>query len=508
MKRSATYIGLMATTAIAVGLAACTGGDDGIPVATHDQVKEERDTAVEERDTAVEERDTAVEERDTAVDERDTAVDAKDDAEKELADKAVADKAVADKAVADKAVADKAVADKAVADKAVADALAAQVTQIDPADDMVVTPVRDSDSDIKAVKVGETSIPIGRHSAFTGSVLATNGVKIGARYEEDGIEVTYVDSLVGTVPEQINDMYEATNDDVAKIQDGDARVVGAAGDKHSLVSDVDNGGKRVVPKAAPPADDSGKVVWINDEGEAQSVDIWVEVDADPDTKGDQTKYYRAVDLAIDVNKNGDWDRDDDYYNLVEVEFDKTDHKSKLELAKAASDFEHLSYGVWGEVDSKNKLTGVGAGFLIAHPSMKTPVGNVPVTGTATFEGQYSSHRQSRGSGKKIDAVNGDATLTANFGRESMDVTLADQFGTGRNLILTGTIDGNGFSGTGMGADTSSGGYLVTKGASAKMEGAFYGPKVNEAGGVYDVQGGSAKNPGRVVGSFGGVNTDN
>ena len=39
-----------------------------------------------------------------------------------------------------------------------------------------------------------------------------------------------------------------------------------------------------------------------------------------------------------------------------------------------------------------------------------------------------------------------------------------------------------------------------------MNGAFYGPAAVEAGGVFDVQGGSSKNPGRVVGAFGGVDT--
>ena len=80
MKRSATYIGLMATTAIAVGLAACTGGDDGIPVATYDQVKKERDTAVAARDDAEKKLDAAKTERDELQGEVDREQANKDEA--------------------------------------------------------------------------------------------------------------------------------------------------------------------------------------------------------------------------------------------------------------------------------------------------------------------------------------------------------------------------------------------------------------------------------------------
>ena len=76
------------------------------------------------------------------------------------------------------------------------------------------------------------------------------------------------------------------------------------------------------------------------------------------------------------------------------------------------------------------------------------------------------------------------------------------------MILTGSIDGSTFAGTGMGAKSEGGKYLDVDRAIAKMSGGFYGSKVNEAGGVYDVLGGSDKNPGRVVGAFGGVNTGN
>ena len=193
--------------------------------------------------------------------------------------------------------------------------------------------------------------------------------------------------------------------------------------------------------------------------------------------------------------------------VIELTTVQVESETATVRVKDASAFNYIAYGVWAtRPDAKKPETELGAGYLIAMPDGMTPVANMPVTGSATFEGQYTSYVRSKGAAQRITAMDGDVEMSANFGRGSVSVKLLDQFGSTNPLTLTGTIDGSTFSGTGL--KDFGGSMLTTDGATANLEGAFYGMKVDEAGGVYDVLGGAKTNPGRVVGAFGGVNTGN
>ena len=99
------------------------------------------------------------------------------------------------KAAAAKMVEEQAARD-ALEEQAARDALLAQVTQIDPADDMMVTPARDSDGDLKGVMVGETGISTIRHDQQK-RTLEVEGVRAGIRSANGGIEILHAAAYVG-----------------------------------------------------------------------------------------------------------------------------------------------------------------------------------------------------------------------------------------------------------------------------------------------------------------------
>ena len=434
------------------------------------------------------------------------------EAEKKIAEfeaaQAAEKKAAEDAAAEEQKKADAAEEEQKKADEA-ATALAAQVTQIDADEDMMVTPSRDSQGNIVGIMVGETEVSVVRH-AHKKADLDTPGagaVGFGVVVENEGIQVSYAESHANMTASTVAKTKEVTDDvfhvlvaplpSDLSVDDGAELPLGAT--KVTLVPHEDKTGGAAVAFLLDTNGDAATsgdtVVWtLPVKGGIDRYFIQVGAKPDPDGAGALGRPQYASVGSADVN-----------YPLV-VELDVVTTNGPAVRAKEASAYDHVAFGAWAEIGENKKLAGLGNGYLIADPNEMTPASAIPVTGSATFEGQYVSYIKRKGASGNISLQSGDAEMTANFGRESMEVKLEDQFGEGNDLTLTGSINGSTFEGTGL--KDFSDGDLLSDGATAKMQGAFYGPKVDEVGGVYDVLGGSKKNPGRVVGAFGGVNTDN
>ena len=162
----------------------------------------------------------------------------------------------------------------------------------------------------------------------------------------------------------------------------------------------------------------------------------------------------------------------------------------------ATPYDYMNYGTW--VSWKDdKPADLGIGFVQAL-SDTSLTAEMPITGTATYKGAASAYvRAAHAQGEGAITHEYVATeMTANFARNTIQVDL-DTLGN-----LEGTIAGNGFSGSKISGVTHS---ALTSGATFTVEefrGAFFGPGVEEVGGVFDVtsEGGKA---GAFRGAFGG-----
>ena len=389
-----------------------------------------------------------------------------------------------------------------------------------------MTTVRDSDGELKGINVGETEISTIRFAQNKGKVetVGMRGpakvggvtVKVGGKSVGVGILAANAGYMIQHVESYATTSTAMRN----KTTDGDAPILD--------ISDLDVDDLGGMPLNTPESIESVDMLptvsnpeYEKDGVTAESLPM-VLANLVPTPvvvsmgTGDKIMYYLKVgtvvantvedeDVPVGSVKMGNtgWAVGTELF--VGLPAVMEEDGSNLDRDKAMG-FDYLAYGVWAKIDDKDMPTELGNGYLIAYPSMLTSADSMPVTGKASFEGQYVSYVRKMRTGT-IKAMDGDATMEANFGKDAMSVTLEDQFGEGNDLILTGTIDGNTFTGTGLGK-SEGGSYLNEDGAIADMSGGFYGEKVDEAGGVYDVLGGSDKKAGRVVGAFGGVNTGN
>ena len=169
-------------------------------------------------------------------------------------------------------------------------------------------------------------------------------------------------------------------------------------------------------------------------------------------------------------------------------------------------FDHIAYGAWATVSglegSGFAYESLGDAYLIALDDARTPVADMPALGTATWLGQGTGFVRGHG-GDVFVRLMSDVTMTADFANAAMTV---DMLYTNQNrVVLSGAIEGNRFSGTEferVGVVTGSG-QIQAEGATARFSGGFYGAGVEEVGGVYEIVGGRAQDPGRVIGAFGG-----
>ena len=137
---------------------------------------------------------------------------------------------------------------------------------------------------------------------------------------------------------------------------------------------------------------------------------------------------------------------------------------------------------------------IGDAYLIALDNARTPVADMPGIGAATWLGQGTGFIRGHGGGV-FGRLMSDVTMTADFANAEMTVDMA--FTNGNRVALSGAIEGNGFSGTEYEVvrAVTGGDHIRAEGATARFSGGFYGAGAVEAGGVYEIVGGRARQPG-------------
>ena len=164
------------------------------------------------------------------------------------------------------------------------------------------------------------------------------------------------------------------------------------------------------------------------------------------------------------------------------------------------DHVHMNYGMWNTM-KEEKPADLGIGFVtVLEGKDKTPVADIPGVGTATYQGGWVGTVRSAGSpdtDPNFTNQGGFSEVTADFTKNTVEVSL-----TGL-AMLEGAIDGNGFMGTEV-TDVENIGDLTAAadgtGYTGEFSGAFYGPRAEEVGGVFDFDG---KKLGAFRGAFGG-----
>ena len=162
-------------------------------------------------------------------------------------------------------------------------------------------------------------------------------------------------------------------------------------------------------------------------------------------------------------------------------------------------YSHIHFGVWAglgaaKADGSQNLASLGIGFVQNFSG--SGLAPAQTTGSATYRGDWVATVQranATGGAGDITLDDGPATLVANFGTKKFTGTL-----TGL-ATLSGSIGGNGFSGT---KATVAHGALDASGTFVgSFSGNIYGPAGDEAAGVFSFMGGEA---GAFRGAFGGT----
>ncbi len=164
---------------------------------------------------------------------------------------------------------------------------------------------------------------------------------------------------------------------------------------------------------------------------------------------------------------------------VTITGEQTRNGVQIGRASASGDgFNFNTFGVWGDHNAGTPLRGSttiqGVGVQFAFPmSLGMGSGSNPVSGSATWTGAMAGVRVG---GSSLGAeVTGDAEMTANLAASSLDLAftnIADTSGVRSSDIRWTGVSMRGGSFSGIGG----------------LEGRFYGPNHEEAGGVFERSG--------------------
>jgi hypothetical protein len=137
----------------------------------------------------------------------------------------------------------------------------------------------------------------------------------------------------------------------------------------------------------------------------------------------------------------------------------------------------------------------------------TPTSQMPTTGTALYTGSaigVLGYTPTGAKSQSIIPVTGVADIDADFATGALSGGIVGLRGSPavgtppalNNVVFTGTISGNTFSGT-TGAGTNTGNISLT-GAAGAFGGGFYGPNAKEITGTFSLAGSGIQ----LIGSFG------
>ena len=168
----------------------------------------------------------------------------------------------------------------------------------------------------------------------------------------------------------------------------------------------------------------------------------------------------------------------------------------------ASDLSYTAFGYWADnID----FPGTQTRWHFFHGGRETPLSQMPTTGSAAYLGHTygaMAYREHEHIGTEFKSVQGQMYMQVDFASRALTAQSFLGFtnvdgGSGgfAELLLKGTVSGNGFSGT-----TSLAPSDVRPAATGTFNGKFYGPAAREAGGLWNF----ASTDGRLQsqGSFG------
>lgn len=256
------------------------------------------------------------------------------------------------------------------------------------------------------------------------------------------------------------------------------------------------------------------VTSITDAGASLTVDIPVDPDAEPEVRftikdpgmGIQDVVLeQAPDPALLMATLPDG-------RVIHVTLDMTDQNS----ASAGEQLSWTAYGAWNVATQSGTVQ--TASFYVTGD--ETPDGNVPTTGTATFDGFVTGNVTLPDSQNiRSASLQGDASMTVDFASGTiaggapniMAIPLgtvvagspptigAEQAWNG--LTFSGTLASglNGFSGTTGVSSAPGNSYSLSDSADGFFAGLFYGPAANELGAVWNLSDGVGAASGVLVG---------
>ena len=157
---------------------------------------------------------------------------------------------------------------------------------------------------------------------------------------------------------------------------------------------------------------------------------------------------------------------------------------------------YVDYGQWRRSTTSGSTTSVNDTYLVW--GQRTPGASVPRTGSASYNTVLDGTFVNRNGAY---AVSGTGTFGANFGAGTISYSSTatgtrEGGGAGINFgTMTGAgsiaFNSAGFNGTGT---TNGNGYAMD------VNGNFYGPAVDEIGGVFRIRGGGGSGTGAIVGN--------
>lgn len=264
---------------------------------------------------------------------------------------------------------------------------------------------------------------------------------------------------------------------------------------------------------------------IKPSGTTTFTGIGTEVTRDTDATGKSTSigsFGKAGDISADVSydKDGDiskvvvttpsgektWDLsdpnthgDDTIPGRLMAEKDNGDWIAVADIEQPGSstkDFEYQTFGLWETIDSPTKAT--NGAFSVGAV---TDAANIPTTGAAaTFSGAAAgAYSDPTGNG---DIASADAELVVNFVNRTATFattnTVLDNGGARNDLNLISndlsySAGTNGMTGT----IANAGGTM-----NGAIDGRFYGPNAEEAGGVFGLKGAAPGSLEAYSGGFG------
>lgn len=156
-----------------------------------------------------------------------------------------------------------------------------------------------------------------------------------------------------------------------------------------------------------------------------------------------------------------------------------------------------SFGVFSTAYNTSEL--IAGGF---HMGTATPMANVPTTGTATYRGTFAGFAYTEGAAANASALLGNATVTANFGANTVGGQISNLnrngVATGVNLDFNSTLVGGSYFGTVTGVTSAATGAPVATIASSNVNGTFYGTNAAETAANVAVR--TTTNPGLTGGA--------